>query len=175
MVFLILIYQVQLIYILLNSGIPEAEVFGRKRKFSLFGLRFRLPNIKAEYGRKSNFRIFLDGLLNSRKYCTCKLTMVTKQICSNVKFFINLNTKVISKINWIKYQNCTKKLHTYLLKTLETLSCSKIPPTFTYICTFGFGFGIRPKARYFSGQIFGFGLKWKTYFRSFTGAKSSSL
>ena len=35
-----------------------------------------------------------------------------------------------------------------------------------YICTFGFG--IRPKARCFSGQIFGFGLKWKTYFRSFT-------
>ena len=44
----------------------------------------------------------------------------------------------------------------------------KIPPTFTYICTFGFGFGIRPKARCFSDQIFGFGLKWKTYFRSFT-------
>ena len=46
--------------------------------------------------------------------------------------------------------------------------CTKIPPIFTYICTFGFGFGIRPKARCFSGQIFGFGLKWKTYFRSFT-------
>ena len=29
---------------------------------------------------------------------------------------------------------------------------------FTYICTFGFGFGIRPRARCFSGQIFGFGL-----------------
>ena len=57
-------------------------------------------------------------------------------------------------------------MHTYLLKTLETLSCSKIPPIFTYICTFGFG--IRPRARYFSGQIFGFGLKWKAYFRSFT-------
>ena len=36
------------------------------------------------------------------------------------------------------------------------------------ICTFGFGFGIWPKARCFSGQIFGFGLKWKTDFRSFT-------
>jgi hypothetical protein len=35
----------------------------------------------------------------------------------------------------------------------------KVPPIFTYICTFGFGFGIRPKARCFSGQIFGFGLK----------------
>ena len=38
-----------------------------------------------------------------------------------------------------------------------------------YICTFGFRFGIRPKARCFSGQIFSFGLKWKTHFRSFTG------
>ena len=41
-----------------NSGIPEAEIFGRKRKFSLFGLRFWPPNLKAEYGRKSNFRFF---------------------------------------------------------------------------------------------------------------------
>ena len=40
------------------SGIPEAEIFGRKRKFSAFGLRFRPPNLKAEYGRKSNFRFF---------------------------------------------------------------------------------------------------------------------
>ena len=39
------------------SGIPEAEIFGQKRKFSAFGLRFRPPNSKAEYGRKSNFRI----------------------------------------------------------------------------------------------------------------------
>ena len=44
------------------------------------------------------------------------------------------------------------------------MNFSKIPPIFTYICTFGFG--IRPKARCFFG--FGFGLKWKTYFRSFT-------
>ena len=48
------------------------------------------------------------------------------------------------------------------------MNFSKIPPIFTYICTFGFGFGIRPKARCFSGFGFGFGLKWKTYFRSFT-------
>ena len=41
--------------------------------------------------------------------------------------------------------------------TLETSNYSKTPPIFTNICTFGFG--IRPKARYFSGQIFGFGLK----------------
>ena len=52
---------------------------------------------------------------------------------------------------------------TCLLSYLETLNFSKIPPIFTYICTFGFGFGIRPKARWFSG----FGLKWKTYFWSF--------
>ena len=35
------------------SGIPEAEIFGRNRKFSAFGLRFRPPKVKAEYGRNS--------------------------------------------------------------------------------------------------------------------------
>ena len=37
-----------------TSGIPEAETFGQKRKFSAFGLRFRPPKFKAEYGRMSN-------------------------------------------------------------------------------------------------------------------------
>ena len=41
-----------------SSGVPEAEIFGRKRKFSPFGFRFRPPKLKAEPGRKSNFRIF---------------------------------------------------------------------------------------------------------------------
>ena len=36
-----------------SSGIPEAETFGRNRKFSAFGLRFRPPKVKAEYGRNS--------------------------------------------------------------------------------------------------------------------------
>ena len=44
-----------------TSGIPEAEIFGRKRKFSAFGLRFRPPKLKAEYGRNS--RKALDFLL----------------------------------------------------------------------------------------------------------------
>ena len=35
------------------SGIPEAETFGRNRKFSAFGFRFRPPKLKAEYGRNS--------------------------------------------------------------------------------------------------------------------------
>ena len=35
------------------SGIPEAETFGRNRKFSAFGFRFRPPKVKAEYGRNS--------------------------------------------------------------------------------------------------------------------------
>ena len=43
------------------SGIPEAETFGRKGKFSAFGFRFRLPKLKAEYGRNS--RKALDFLL----------------------------------------------------------------------------------------------------------------
>ena len=36
-----------------TSGIPEAETFGRNRKFSAFGFRFRPPKLKAEYGRNS--------------------------------------------------------------------------------------------------------------------------
>ena len=40
---------------ILPSGIPEEEIFGQKRRFSVFGLRFRLPNFKTEYGRKSNY------------------------------------------------------------------------------------------------------------------------
>ena len=36
-----------------SSGIPEAETFGRNRKFSAFGFRFRPPKLKAEYGRNS--------------------------------------------------------------------------------------------------------------------------
>ena len=43
------------------SGIPEAETFGRKGKFSAFGFRFWPPKLKAEYGR--NFRKALDFLL----------------------------------------------------------------------------------------------------------------
>ena len=35
------------------SGIPEAETFGRNRKFSAFGFRFRPPKVDAEYGRNS--------------------------------------------------------------------------------------------------------------------------
>ena len=37
----------------ISSGIPEAETFGRNRKFSAFGFRFRPPKVKAEYGRNS--------------------------------------------------------------------------------------------------------------------------
>ena len=33
------------------SGIPEAEIFGPKRRFLAFGIQFRPPNLKAEYGR----------------------------------------------------------------------------------------------------------------------------
>ena len=43
-----------LVYVLKCSGIPEAETFGQKRKFSAFGLWFRPPKFKAEYGRMSN-------------------------------------------------------------------------------------------------------------------------
>ena len=39
--------------ILKISGIPEFRPFGQKGKFSAFGLRFRPPKLKAEYGRNS--------------------------------------------------------------------------------------------------------------------------
>ena len=52
------------------SGIPEAETFGRNRKFSAFGFRFRPPKVKAEYGRNSRKAldfffpsVFQDGLV----------------------------------------------------------------------------------------------------------------
>ena len=41
------------------SGIPEAETFGQKGKFSAFGFRFRPPKLKAEYGRNSKALDFL--------------------------------------------------------------------------------------------------------------------
>ena len=39
-----------------GSGIPEAEIFGQKRKFSLFGFRFRPPKFYSKY---SAFRFVL--------------------------------------------------------------------------------------------------------------------
>ena len=46
---------------LIFSGIPEAETFGRNRKFSAFGFRFQPPKLEAEYGHNS--RKALDFLL----------------------------------------------------------------------------------------------------------------
>ena len=45
-----------------SSGIPEFRPFGQKGKFSAFGLRFRPPKLKAEYGLNS--RKALDFLLS---------------------------------------------------------------------------------------------------------------
>ena len=54
----------QLFYTINLSGILEAEIFGRKRRFSAFGLRFWPPKLKAEYGQNS--RKALDFLLLSK-------------------------------------------------------------------------------------------------------------
>ena len=58
-----------------NSGIPEAETFGRKGKFSAFGFRFRLPELKAENGRNSRKAldfffpsVFQDEIIIARFY-----------------------------------------------------------------------------------------------------------
>ena len=56
-----------------SSSIPEFRPFGQKGKFSAFGLRFRPPNLKAEYGRKSNFRIINQN------------TSLLKKIAGNVQ------------------------------------------------------------------------------------------
>ena len=57
------------------SGIPEAETFGRNRKFSAFGFRFRPPKLKAEYGRNSRKAldfffpsVFQDEIIIARFY-----------------------------------------------------------------------------------------------------------
>ena len=55
-----------------NSGIPEAEIFGRKRKFSAFGLWFRPPKLKAEYGR--NFLKNRFPILHHQRYQKTALT-----------------------------------------------------------------------------------------------------
>ena len=105
-----------------------------------------------QISRLSLFSLVVSTLSKQKDVYTFKNKLFWIKSCA-----FNLNTNIISK-----------NLLTQLLKSLETLNFSKIPPIFTYICTFGFGFGIRPKARCFSGFGFGFGLKWKTYFRSFT-------
>ena len=60
---------------MLASGIPEAETFGRNRKFSAFGFRFRPPKLKAEYGRNSRKAldfffpsVFQDEIIIARFY-----------------------------------------------------------------------------------------------------------
>ena len=78
---------------------------------------------------------------------------------------LHLNTKIISKIIWINYQNCKKKL--IYLKHLKRRTTAKSPlflQIFVHLVLVSV-FGLRPDV--FSGQIFGFGLKWKTYFGSF--------
>ena len=70
--------------ILIYSGIPEAETFGRNRKFSAFGLRFRPPNIKSEYGRKLNFR-FTKTFTKKEKevhlFLCCESWQLVRFIC----------------------------------------------------------------------------------------------
>ena len=67
-----------------SSGIPEAETFGRNRKFSAFGLRFRPPNIKSEYGRKLNFR-FTKTFTKKEKevhlFLCCESWQLVRFIC----------------------------------------------------------------------------------------------
>ena len=67
-----------------SSGLPKAETFGRYRKFSAFGLRFRPPNIKSEYGRKLNFR-FTKTFTKKEKevhlFLCCESWQLVRFIC----------------------------------------------------------------------------------------------
>ena len=72
-----------------SSGIPEAETFGRKGKFSAFGLRFRPPKLKAEYGRNSRkaldffFSFSLVGKQNWR--CGMNRTLsLSAKVCAQI-------------------------------------------------------------------------------------------
>ena len=95
---------------------------------------------------------FLNGLLKSEKKAPIKSNKEkNKAVCKICGGVLSLGTEKP------KLQTTTGlKLH---LKCKHQNEFCKFTQIFTYICTFGFGFGIRPKARCFSGQIFGFGLK----------------
>ena len=43
-----------------TSGIPEAEIFGQKRRFSAFGLQFRLPNLRVNMAESQISEVFLN-------------------------------------------------------------------------------------------------------------------
>ena len=102
-----------------------------------------------------NFHIYKDNLLyclsNGSKTVRSKKTA---KILIKSAFQFNLPLKLAADTD----SDCWKM-------TLETLDCSKIPPILIYLY---FRFRLWYSARCFFGQIFGFGLKWKTYFRSFT-------
>ena len=59
--------------------------FRPKQKFSAFGLQFRPPNLKAEHGQKSNFRIMNQN------------TSLLKKIAGNVQE--NFEKKNLNKKN----------------------------------------------------------------------------
>ena len=42
------------------SGIPEAEIFGQKQRFSAFGLQFRLPNLRVNMAESQISEVFLN-------------------------------------------------------------------------------------------------------------------
>ena len=102
----------------------------------------------------------------SRKRCLLHLQkQIVRQIIANQKLYI-LNPMRIQRK---KHQYGTLFAQSNKEKNKAVCKICKVPSYFYIHCTFGFGFSIWPRARCFSGLIFGFGLKWKTYFWSFTG------
>ena len=93
---------------------------------------------------------------NMLTYCVLQCKSSTSDKLQTFRTIFGISCKFLTK----------NYLHEVTLFVLFWRKISCMLFLHTYICTFGFG--IRSKARCFSGFGFGFGLKWKTYFRSFT-------
>ena len=130
----------------------KPKLSAETESFHLSAFGFGRRKLKAEYGRNSRkaLDLFFPSVFQDENimawflnpFLAVNFCQYTNFEIVHVNFLFNLNSNIISKINLKKIPKLYKKnLLTQLLKT------------------FGFGFGIRPKARCFSGQIFGFGLK----------------
>ncbi len=93
-------FQIKKLITLTCSGLPKAETFGRNRKFSAFGLRFRPPNIKSEYGRKLNFRLRLQKRKRKCNFLLWKLTVSQIHMLTSCPMGVPLLSSNCQK--WIK-------------------------------------------------------------------------
>ena len=138
-----------------------SSVVYQRPKFSAENEHFQLSVSAAEYKGWvwPNVKFLFSTLVVS---IFAKEKQIDRQIILDQKLYL-LNLMRIQKKK-LPYGSFFAKSN----KEKNKAVC-KVPPYFYIYCTFGFGFGIPPKARCFSGQIFNFDLKWNPYFQSFTG------